>query len=191
MHYSGGDRRENESFTVPFADGGHMPEEQDIKQTRSHHSVLPEVETLLSIRTHPKAVCHLTHDQISDRRLQLDADDSGIVRLHVKARKEWKPIEMHLEYTGEGGRRARHTIALRADNDHKEPISPNQASSSPAGTLHPALTGDLMAPSNRELGRARLPPAAGSQPFTGALRSMAQQGVPAIHRGDAQASFSS
>jgi hypothetical protein len=39
----------------------------------------------------------LVHDRIEDRRLQLDADDNGIVRFFVKARKEWHPIEMHLE----------------------------------------------------------------------------------------------
>jgi len=36
-----------------------MPEESnEIKVTRSHHTVLPEVETRFSIHTHPKAICH-------------------------------------------------------------------------------------------------------------------------------------
>ena len=79
-----------------------MPEKLDnIKLTRPHHSVLPEVETLISIETLPKATCFLVNANVKDKRLQLDADDNGMVRFHVKAHREWRPIEMHLEYATE------------------------------------------------------------------------------------------
>ncbi len=136
-----------------------MPENSKYgKVTRSHHSVLPEVETLISIQTHPKAICSLVHDQIKDQRLQLDADDNGVVRFHVKAHKEWKPVEVHLEYTDERGQPARHTISLRGDINHDAPISPNQVKSSPLGTLRPPLESDPMALPARELIARGYPP---------------------------------
>ena len=136
-----------------------MPEKsKHSKLTRSQHSVLPEVETLISIQTHPNAVCSLVHDEINDRRLQLDADDQGIVRFHVKAHTEWKPLEVHLDYTDEIGGQARHTLSLRADNSHDAPITPNQVKSAPLGTLRPALEGDPMSLSIRELVARGYPP---------------------------------
>ena len=48
--------------------------------TKSLAYAVPEVETLLSFKTAPGAVCTLSHDEVKDHRLQLDADDQGIVR---------------------------------------------------------------------------------------------------------------
>ena len=129
------------------------------KTTRSHHTAMPEVETMLSVRTHPKAVCHLSHDEFKDHRIQLDADDNGIVRFHAKAHKDWKPIEVHLEYTAEDGTPARHTFELRGDTAHNgATLSPNQVEAPPAGKLRPALEGDPMALSNQELLTRGYPP---------------------------------
>ena len=129
-----------------------MPaESSDIKLTRSHHTVVPGVETPFSIHTYPGAVCHLFHDEFRDQRLQLDADDNGVVRFHLRALRNWKPVEIHLQYAGEGGASARHTLAIRGDNEHGAPISPNHVAASPAGSLRPALEGDPMALSNQEL----------------------------------------
>jgi hypothetical protein len=136
-----------------------MPEESNqIKVTRSHHTVLPEVETRFSIHTHPKAICHLYHDQFKHHRLQLDADDNGVIRFHAKPRKDWQPIEIHVEYTGENGVPHRHTLSLRGDTNHRAGISPNEVDAPVVGTQRPALEGDPLALSNRELITRGYPP---------------------------------
>lgn len=136
-----------------------MPEgSSNIKVTRSHHTVLPEVETLLSIQTHPHAVCFLYHDEFKGRRMQLDADDNGVVRFHAKAHKEWKPIEVHVEYTGKDGTAVRHTLALRGDTEHGAPISANEVHAPPVGSPRPVLEGDPLALSNQELMAHGYPP---------------------------------
>jgi Peptidase A4 family len=136
-----------------------MPEESNqIKVTRSHHTVLPEVETHISLRTHPKAVCYLYHDQFKHRRLQLDADDNGVIHFHTKAHKDWQPIEIHVEYTGENGVLSRHTLSLRGDTNHQAAVSPNEVDASPVGTERPALEGNPLELSNRELITRGYPP---------------------------------
>ncbi len=137
-----------------------MPGEssRNLRVTRSHHTVLPEVETLLSIQTYPKAVCFLYHDELKDRRMQLDADDNGVVRFHAKAHKDWQPIEVHLEYTGEHGIPARHTVALRGDTEHGAPLSPNEVHAPLVGGLRPPLEGDPLVLSNQELVARGYPP---------------------------------
>lgn len=128
------------------------------KVTRSNHTVLPEVETLLSIQTQPKAVCFLYHDEFKDQRMQLDADDNGVVRFHAKAHKDWKPVEVHVEYTGEDGTTARHTLALRGDTEHGAPISANEVDAQPVGSLRAALEGDPLALSDQDLVARGYPP---------------------------------
>ena len=136
-----------------------MPDEPNqIKVTRSRPTLLPEVETLLSIRTHPKATCYLYHDQFKDQRLQLDADDNGVIRFHAKAHKDWQPIDVHVEYTGENGLQHRHTLSLRGDTNHGAVISPNEVAAPAVGNVRPALDGDPLALSNRELIRRGYPP---------------------------------
>ena len=136
-----------------------MPEESNqIKVTRSHHTVLPEVETHISLRTHPKAVCYLYHDQFKHRRLQLDADDNGVIHFHTKAHKDWQPIEIHVEYAGENGVLSRHTLSLRGDTNHQAAVSPNEIDAPPVGTERPALEGNPLELSNRELITRGYPP---------------------------------
>jgi hypothetical protein len=126
--------------------------------TRSHHTVIPQAETLLSIRTQPNAVCHLFHDESKSQRLQLDADDNGIVRFHARALKDWKPIEVHIEHTREDGSQTRHTLVLRADGEHGVPVTPNEVSAPPAGSLRPPLEGDPLLLSKQELVARGYPP---------------------------------
>ena len=133
---------------------------KNTKVTRSVRSVLPEVEAMLSIQTAPKAVCTLCHDEAKGQTLRLDADDQGIVRFHARASKGSKPIEVHLEWTGPGGARSRHTIEIR--NDARDAASPNASTGAgmPAGVgkMHPPLQGDFLALSNQELLKAGYPP---------------------------------
>jgi hypothetical protein len=113
---------------------------------------------MFSFRTHPKATCHLVHDEFKHQRLQLDADDNGVVRFHAKAHKSWQPIEIHLEYAGEDGIPVRHTFALRGDTEHGATISPNEVHAPPVGSVRPALEGDPLALSNQELLARGYPP---------------------------------
>jgi hypothetical protein len=113
---------------------------------------------MISVHTHPKAVCHLYHDESRHQRLQLDADDNGVIRFHARPQKDWKPIEVHLEYTGEDGIPVRHTLALRGDTEHGAPISPNQVHAPAVGSVRAALDGDPMALSNQELFARGYPP---------------------------------
>src|SRR3984957_13886694 len=129
-----------------------MPDETNqIKVTRSHHTVLPQVQGSYSICSPPKAVCYLYHDQFKHHRLQLDADDNGVIRFHANARKDWQPIEVHVEYTGENGVPHRHTLSVRGDTNHPAAISPNEVDAPVVGTQRSALQGDPLALSNREL----------------------------------------
>jgi hypothetical protein len=115
--------------------------------------MIPEVETMISIQTSPKAVCFLYHDEATCQRLRLDADDRGIVSFHAKASKESKPIEMHLDCTGEDGKEIKYTIALCGDAHHRAPTNRSEARAAVmgAGKLYPPLEGDPMALSNEEL----------------------------------------
>ena len=90
--------------------------------------------------------------------MQLDADDNGVVRFHAKAHKDWQPIEVHLEYTGEHGIPARHTVALRGDTEHGAPLSPNEVHAPLVGGLRPPLEGDPLVLSNQELVARGYPP---------------------------------
>jgi hypothetical protein len=125
--------------------------------TRLEHSVLPGVERMVPVQTVPRAVCFLYYSEAKGQRLQLDADDQGIVRFHTKASKESKPIKMYLECTGEDGTKTKYDIVLRGDTNPSVPIRP-QAASLGTGKLHPALKGEPMALSNEELLRRGYPP---------------------------------
>ncbi len=128
--------------------------------TRSEHVVLPTVETLLSIPTTPKAVCSLHHPDADGPPTQLDADDSGIVRLHARASHKAKPIELHLEWTDESGTKSTHVMAIRADTNAPPPPTPAQAIASRRliGKAHPGLQGEALMLPNQELFRRGYPP---------------------------------
>jgi len=133
------------------------------KAKRIEHIVVPEVETLISIQTAPNAVCFLRHETEKDRRLQLDADDQGVVRFHVRAPNGSKPIEVHLDCLGEDGKKTHYVIAIRGDAnaDIKQgPLNPEQPEAAPGshGTVRPPLSGDYLALSNKELVARGYPP---------------------------------
>ena len=137
-----------------------MPtESKHNKATRSEHRVLPEMETMVSVQTIPRAVCFLYHDQAKDQRMQLDADEEGIVRFHVKASKESQPVEMLLECSGDDGKKRIHIISLQGGPHPGAPASPPAAPAGSAGggKLHPPLAGDPLALSNEELVRLGYP----------------------------------
>lgn len=131
-----------------------------LKSNRSEHTVAPEIETQIEIETIPGAVCYLHHEAAEGKPLQLDADEYGLVRFHAKATKDSKPVEFRLECTGEGGKNAEYTIALRADARRPTHVSANGPTS--AGTAHrkvrAPLQGDPMAHSNEQLIKSGYPP---------------------------------
>ncbi|HEY6971983.1 MAG TPA: G1 family glutamic endopeptidase [Candidatus Angelobacter sp.] len=139
-----------------------MPKRQAaVHPRRLEHVIVPEVETLITLQTAPKAVCKLRHDTVKDKHLQLDADDGGIVRLHARASRDSKPIELRLEATDEDGKTTEYTIALRADAREGARLKKggeDKAVPKIHGTLRPALEGDPLKPSNKELLEAGYPP---------------------------------
>jgi hypothetical protein len=129
-----------------------MATEHAVKPSRFEHTLLPEAETQVTLLTSPHAVCHLVHDQDKDHRLQLDADENGIVRFHARPSKNAKPIEFALECKDQQGTIARHIVALQPGM----PSAPQPFS--PSGTLRQPLTGDPLALSNKELIARGYPP---------------------------------
>src|ERR1039458_1516683 len=69
----------------------------------TQQTLFPEEETLLTIQTTPKAVCILGHATEKGLHLQFDADDRGVVRIHVAARTGAQPIAVRLDCKGEDG----------------------------------------------------------------------------------------
>ncbi|MDP9175669.1 MAG: G1 family endopeptidase [Planctomycetota bacterium] len=131
-------------------------DKKSAKTIRSDRAVLAEVETLLSIQTAPGAVCFLSHEQATGRSLQLDADDLGIVRFHVMAANEAKPVEFRLDFKGKDGKKIRHLIRLITGTQN---VNINDAPESAAvGELRRPLRGDLLAHSNQDLVKRGYPP---------------------------------
>jgi hypothetical protein len=155
-----------------------MADVDDNKAAGLRRSVIPEVETLVSIETLPKAVCFLYHERAKQHRLQLDSDDGGIVRFHAKAHKKAAPIDLKLDCTDENGKKVIHTIEMRGD---PRPDSTPERDAAPKshGKLRPALEGDPLALSNEELfkrGYPRWPdPARAPIRYARWLRNVSQQ----------------
>jgi hypothetical protein len=135
--------------------------------TRSSHSpthhqrtTLPGSETLVVVETSPHASCVLRHDEIKDRTMRLDADETGNVRFHVRAPHGSNAITVHLDCTGEDGGTTRHSVEIRGDPHYNPAATPEEGaagSRAPAST-HPPLAGDPLAPTNRELISRGYPP---------------------------------
>ena len=147
--------------TLDMRKGVLMPEESD-SGTRAHsvRTVPPEVETLVSIQVPRESVCYLSHPRVADQRLQLDADDEGIVRFHAKALRGAEPIEVELRFEQEDGQETVHTIVLSGDASNSRSVNTPQEKSPPevSGQVRPPLEGDLMALSNQELVTRGYPP---------------------------------
>ena len=82
---------------------------------RSQHGVVPGVETEIRIVTLPKATCHLSHAEGDGRKIQLDADDHGVVRFHARPGPGAGPLELQLEGIDEDGRKIEHVVQLQPD----------------------------------------------------------------------------
>jgi hypothetical protein len=122
---------------------------------RFERTLQPELETLVTVETNaPHAVCHLVHRHNEDRRLQLDADEHGIVRFHARPSKGAEAIEFALDCTEGNGAHTRHTVALQPGTLSGPPPSAPK----PRGTLRGRLSSDMMALPNRELVALGYPP---------------------------------
>jgi hypothetical protein len=128
--------------------------------SRIRRTVLPEVEEMVSIQTLPKAVCFLSHDGSPGQRFQLDADDSGIVRFHVKAERNSQPIEFTLECTAEGGTKSSYAIQLDKDTSSTARGSQNVLAQLQAanGEMRAPLADSHTSLSNSELLARGYPP---------------------------------
>ena len=82
--------------------------------TRHVRAVPPEVETLVPIQVPAESVCYLSHPSVSDHRLQLDADDQGMIRFHAKARSGAEHIELELRVIQGTGQETMHTVDFLA-----------------------------------------------------------------------------
>ena len=120
---------------------------------RVERRVPPERATPVTVQVSPRSVCFFYHPQAPGRRLQLDADDRGLVRFHARALTGAEPTEFHLECHGNDGQIELYTISLSSDIRYTAWMS--GAELEPAamveGEVRPALEGDPMAPSNLEL----------------------------------------
>ncbi len=126
---------------------------------RIERVILPEVESLVAVRTAPNAVCFLGHEAAKGQRMQLDADAEGVVRFHARPPKDGRAIALDLECTGEDGATTRHRIHVRGDaRAPAQGAAEEQAGPGAHGSVRPALAGDLLALSNQELVARGYPP---------------------------------
>jgi hypothetical protein len=114
----------------------------------------------VTIQVIPESVNFFYHPLAPGRRLQLDADDQGVVRFHARAFKSAEPTEFHLECHGADGEIELYTVLLSADVHYSPWMSGNDLEPQPAvlGEVRPPLAGDPMVPSNIELTRNGYPP---------------------------------
>jgi hypothetical protein len=115
--------------------------------------VPPGRATQVTVQVLPESINLLYHPEAPGRRLQLDADDRGIVRFHATALKGAQPTEFHLECHGADGEMELYAISLRADIRYAAWMSGDEltAESEVQGELRPAFKGDPMALKNQEL----------------------------------------
>jgi hypothetical protein len=126
---------------------------------RVERRVPPAQATLVTVQVKPQSVCYLYHPKAPERRIQIDADNRGIVRFHAKALKGAEPTAFHLE-CHHAGRAELHAISLAADTHYAPSMSAPELQSAPivSGEVRPPLAGDPMAMSNAELVARGYPP---------------------------------
>jgi hypothetical protein len=119
-----------------------------------------EAETPITLLVPPRAVCQLYHPDQPDQRLQLDADDRGVVRIHATAKVGAPPIELLLEYQDDNGRGWRHAVTVSAEVHYTPEMSTPELLDVPlvAGSVRPPLEGDLATLSTAELVARGYPP---------------------------------
>jgi hypothetical protein len=145
----------------PFTDGlEHLAAKRPTVVThREERRVPPECATLITVQVKPQSVCYLYHPKAPERRIQIDADNRGIVRFNARALKGAEPTEFHLE-SHHAGRADLHAISLTADIRHTSAMSAPELVNAPVvtGALRPPLEGDPMALPNAELVARGYPP---------------------------------
>jgi hypothetical protein len=120
-------------------------------------TVVPDFETPISLQMVPQSICHLYDPKRRSQRLQLDADDHGIVRFHLRASRDARPTELHLECESKDGQRAIHTLVISCDA--RKPVERmRETVAAPVGESRAPLQGDPMTLSNRELMALAYPP---------------------------------
>jgi hypothetical protein len=126
---------------------------------RVERRVPPERATLVTVPVKPRSVCYLYHPEAPERRIQIDADNRGIVRFHAKAMKGAEPTAFYLE-CHHAGHAELHAISLAADIRHMPSMSAPELQSAPvvSGEVRPALAGDPTVLSNAELVARGYPP---------------------------------
>jgi Peptidase A4 family len=119
----------------------------------------PELATLITVQVKPQSVCYLYHPKAPERRIQIDADNRGIVRFRAKAMKGAEPTTFHLE-CHHAKHAELHAITLISDVHYTPAMSSPELSSAPvvAGEPRPPLPGDPLALSNAELVARGYPP---------------------------------
>ncbi len=122
--------------------------------------VPPARATLVTVQVQPHSVCYFYHPEAKQRRIQIDADNRGIVRFHARAMKGATPTEFHLESPQRWQGGATYTIALSAEIRHKPSMSSPELVSAPivSGEVRPPLEGDPLALSDAELVAKGYPP---------------------------------
>jgi hypothetical protein len=121
--------------------------------------VPPARPTQVTVQVQPNSVCYFYHPEAKERRIQIDADNRGIVRFHARPMKGAAPTEFHLECHS-GGKAELHTIALSAEVRHTPSMSSPELTSTPivSGEVRPPLEGDPLALSDAELVAKGYPP---------------------------------
>jgi hypothetical protein len=122
--------------------------------------VPPERAIPVTVQVIPQSVCFFYHPEAPGRRLQLDADDQGLVRFHARALTGAEPTEFHLECRGGDGQMELYTISLSSDIHYTAAMNGDELEPAAMveGEERPALEGDPMAPSNLELVSRGYPP---------------------------------
>jgi hypothetical protein len=135
---------------------------------REKRRVPPERATLITVQVKPQSVCYLYHPKAPERRIQIDADNRGIVRFNARALKGAEPTEFHLE-SHHAGRAELHAISLAPDIRYTSAMSAPELLDAPVvtGVLRPPLEGDPMALANAELVARGYPPRPNPEKFPG------------------------
>ena len=123
---------------------------------RFERALPAEQETLITLEVAPHAVCHLFHEEDTHRRVQLDADEQGLVRFHLRMAKDAPPTQFRLAQTVPGGTEILHTVAISHD-PHQWPQA-GAAGISRKPKVRPALSADPAGLTNRELIAQGYPP---------------------------------
>jgi hypothetical protein len=126
---------------------------------RVERRVPPEQATLVTIQVKPQSICYLYHPQAPEHRIQIDADNRGIVRFHAKAMKGAELTAFHLE-AHHAGHADLHAIALLPDIRHTAAMRAQDLQSKPvvSAEVREPLSGDPRAVSNAELVARGYPP---------------------------------